>query len=218
MARLQLNKSSLARETANLEAYERFLPSLDLKRRQLMAQRAAAARALAATQEEIEAVVRGIGARAPMLANTDIALDDLVAVEGADYGVQNIVGVKLPTFKGARVSVRPYSRLAKPHWVDLVVEKLREALTLHLRKEVEARRLELLEEAVKTVTQRVNLFEKVLIPRTRKNIKRIRIYLSDEQVSAVVRSKLAKRKHAGAAVTIDVAPPAPEPGAGDGAA
>ena len=42
MARLQLNKSSLAREAAQLRSYERFLPSLDLKRQQLMAERAKA--------------------------------------------------------------------------------------------------------------------------------------------------------------------------------
>jgi V/A-type H+-transporting ATPase subunit D len=46
------------------------------------------------------------------------------------------------------------------------------------------------------VTQRVNLFEKVLIPRARKSIQRIRVYLSDEERAAVVRSKIAKRKQA----------------------
>ncbi len=199
MARLQLNKSSLARETASLKAYERFLPSLDLKRRQLMAERAKAARTLAATNAAIEETVRGIGARAPMLANEDVAIDDLVRVVRTDYGEENVVGVKLPTLRGADVEVRPYGRLAKPHWVDLVATRLQEALTLHLRKAVEVERMALLNEAVKTVSQRVNLFEKVLIPRAKTNIKRIKIYLSDEQVSAVVRSKLAKRKNAEAA-------------------
>lgn len=201
MARLQLNKSSLARETASLRAYERFLPSLDLKRRQLMAERAKAERALAATRAAIDALVRDIGARAPMLANTDIALDGLVAIERVAYGEQNVVGVTLPTLEAVEVSVRPYSRLSQPHWVDFVVARLQEALTLHARQMVEARRVSRLEEAVKTVAQRVNLFEKVLIPRAKANIKRIKIYLSDEQVSAVVRSKIAKRKHAAAAVS-----------------
>ena len=49
---------------------------------------------------------------------------------------------------------------------------------------------------MRKVTQRVNLFEKVLIPRTREQIRRIRIYLSDAERAAVVRSKIAKRKHA----------------------
>ncbi len=49
---------------------------------------------------------------------------------------------------------------------------------------------------MRTVTQRVNLFDKVLIPQTRENIKRIRIALSDAERAAVVRSKIAKKKRA----------------------
>lgn len=42
MARLALNKSSLARESGQLSEYKRFLPSLELKRLQIMAERAKA--------------------------------------------------------------------------------------------------------------------------------------------------------------------------------
>jgi V/A-type H+-transporting ATPase subunit D len=55
------------------------------------------------------------------------------------------------------------------------------------------------------VSQRVNLFEKVLIPNARRDIARIKIFLSDIERAAVVTSKIAKSKHARAA-------------AGDGAA
>ena len=40
----------------------------------------------------------------------------------------------------------------------------------------------------------MNLFEKVKIPETQANIKKISIYMADQQVSAVVRSKISKRK------------------------
>jgi V/A-type H+-transporting ATPase subunit D len=39
----------------------------------------------------------------------------------------------------------------------------------------------------------VNLFEKIKIPETRGNIKKIQVYLGDQQTSAVVRGKIAKR-------------------------
>jgi V/A-type H+-transporting ATPase subunit D len=73
---------------------------------------------------------------------------------------------------------------------------LEEAVRLKVEVEVAEERLARLEAAVKTVTQRVNLFEKVLIPRTEARIKRIRIVLGDAEKAAVVRSKIAKRKHA----------------------
>jgi V/A-type H+-transporting ATPase subunit D len=42
----------------------------------------------------------------------------------------------------------------------------------------------------------VNLFEKVLIPRAKKNIRYIQIYLSDMERAAVVASKISKGKQA----------------------
>lgn len=41
-------------------------------------------------------------------------------------------------------------------------------------------------------SQRVNLFEKVMIPTAKANIKKINIYLGDQQTAAVVRGKIAK--------------------------
>ena len=57
-------------------------------------------------------------------------------------------------------------------------------------------RIKRLDHAIRRTTQRLNLFDKVLIPRAKENIKRIKIYLSDMETAAVVRSKIAKRKRA----------------------
>lgn len=196
MARLQLNKSSLARETANLQTYKRFLPSLDLKRQQLMAERAKAAAAVKRIDAEVAAFHDAIGKDLPMLANLEIDLADLVQVTGVELAEENIVGTTLPTLERIDIAVRPYSFLAKPHWIDRLVNRLQAMLDLQVRAQIARRRLSLLDRAVDVITQRVNLFDKVLIPRTAANIKKIRIYLSDEEMAAVVRSKIAKRKRA----------------------
>jgi V/A-type H+/Na+-transporting ATPase subunit D len=52
---------------------------------------------------------------------------------------------------------------------------------------------------VKKVTQRVNLFEKVLIPRTQAHIRKIQIFLGDAERAGVVTAKLAKAKQVEAA-------------------
>lgn len=44
----------------------------------------------------------------------------------------------------------------------------------------------------RVTSQRVNLFEKVMIPTAKANIKKINIYLGDQQTAAVVRGKIAK--------------------------
>lgn len=195
MARLQLNKSSLAREAKNLKTYQRFLPSLDLKRRQLMVERERAAKELAQSLQQRERFNKRVAETIPMLANQDVDLSDLVTVTRVYLGSQNLVGTRLPYLDGVDMQVQPYALLAKPHWVDNVTAMLQEMMTLHISVQVFQRRLDLLNDAVKIINQRVNLFEKVLIPNAEFNIKRIRIYLSDGQMAAVVRSKISKRKH-----------------------
>ncbi len=201
MARLQLSKSALAREQKNLKTYERFLPSLDLKRQQIMAERTRAARRLAETRRAIDACRTEAGEKIPMLASRDVDLTGLAKISDVTLEVENVVGTRLPQLKEVKVEVRDYALMGKPLWVDAAAEMLRRMLELRVRVQVEERRLALLEEAVKTITQRVNLFDKVLIPRARQNIKRIRIYLSDMETAGVVRSKIAKRKRAAAEAT-----------------
>jgi V/A-type H+-transporting ATPase subunit D len=52
----------------------------------------------------------------------------------------------------------------------------------------------LVREELRITTQRVNLFEKVMIPQARENIKKIQICLGDMQTAAVVTGKIAKEK------------------------
>jgi len=198
MPRITLSKSSLTAESRRLATYERFLPSLDLKRKQLLAERAKAARALDEAVVALDALRRSVGERLPMLAMPLSGLDGIARVQSVRLGSENLVGTKLPVLQDVQVELRRYPLLGKPHWVDTLEVLLTEALRLDVRRQVLARRLALLDEAVRTLTQRVNLFDKVLIPRTRENIRKIRIFLADAERAAVVRAKIAKRKRAAA--------------------
>ncbi|SLN31812.1 V-type ATP synthase subunit D [Ruegeria meonggei] len=201
MARLQLNKSSLARQQMQLKSYERFLPSLDLKRQQLMAERAKARTDVMRLQQEVRDLAQQVGEKLPMLAQQGVDLNGLVELKDYKVTEVNVVGVKMPALDRIEVAVRPYSLLAKPHWVDATAQLLHDMIEARLRVTVAKARVKIFDKAVATITQRVNLFEKVLIPRAKANIKKIRIYLSDEQMQAVVRSKISKRKHAQEAVS-----------------
>jgi V/A-type H+-transporting ATPase subunit D len=196
MARLALNKSSLSKLSRQLVTFEKFLPSLDLKRKQLMAERAKAQGALQRTGREMATLRESIAGRLPMLANREVELADLVQLKAARLGEENVVGTRLPVLQDVEVQLRDYGYLEKPHWVDRLCDELTSMIELHIRLTVEQRRVALLEEAVRKVTQRVNLFEKVLIPRAKEQIRKIRIYLSDAERASVVRSKIAKRKRA----------------------
>ena len=194
MARLALNKSSLTRQMSQLKSYQEYLPSLDLKRRQLIAEQTKARVRVAEAEAKINAFNPLIEQNLPMLSNDEVELTDLVTITDVQYGQENVVGTWLPTLNHVQIQEFAYALLGKPHWVDRLVELLKAALQSHIEKQVATQRLELLDKAVRTITQRVNLFDKVLIPRTQANIKKIQVFLSDSERAAVVRSKIAKAK------------------------
>ena len=194
MARLKLSKASLQEELVKLKLYEKLLPSLELKRRQLAIELDKARKEYTATRAEVERLEARVGAELPMLANTEIELKDLVKMTALDIGQENVVGVRLPVLKEVECQVAEYSPLAKPAWVDALAERLVDAAAARTRIQVAAERVRILGRAERRITQRVNLFEKILIPRTRKSIERIQIWLGDMGRAAVVQAKLAKAR------------------------
>jgi V/A-type H+-transporting ATPase subunit D len=80
--------------------------------------------------------------------------------------------------------------------VDILVDQLKQMVEQKTRIDVAAERVRLLEQAERRITQRVNLFDKILIPTAKKNIKKIQIYLADAERAAVVRSKITKKMRA----------------------
>lgn len=195
MARLTLSKSAMSQQRNQLRLYQRFLPSLDLKRRQLIGEQARATQALAEREAKVAELTAQIGTMLPMLANQEIDVAGLVHVKEVRLAEENVVGVKLPVLAEIVCEVRDYSMLAKPHWVDALVDQLRRMAELKIQLQVYAERVRCVERAVRRTTQRVNLFEKVLIPTAKQNIKRIQVFLADAERAAVVRSKIAKARH-----------------------
>ncbi len=195
MAKLALNKSSLSREKQRRQSYGRYLPSLELKQKQLLAERKKAQESLAAHQRQLAEVQASISRRLPMLVLESIDMSGLVTVEGVKLREENLLGVRLPQLAQMTVRRADYGYLARPHWFDELARALEQVLRLRLEEQVLAIRVQRLEAAVRTITQRVNLFAKVLIPRARANIKRIGLFLADQERAGVVRSKLAKHKH-----------------------
>lgn len=194
MPKLSLNKSALHKERTQLALYKKVLPSLDLKRRQLMREMNAAKQAFEAAKAEIDRYVAQTAHKYPMLANRKIEHEDLVRIADIEFSERNIVGVRIPTLQAIRFEEAAYPVLGKPVWTEMAIGRIKEALRMEIEKEMLHHRITLIERALVKVTQRVNLFEKVLIPTAQNNIKRLAILLDDMQRSSVVRSKLAKSK------------------------
>jgi V/A-type H+/Na+-transporting ATPase subunit D len=192
MARLSLSKSTLTQLTRQLKTYQNFLPSLDLKRRQLLAEQEKARRELRELTDRQETLRPMVEKQIPMLGYTHVEVRGIVRVTKTEIVDENVMGIHLPKLSGLEIKVSEYPFLGKPHWVDRLVQLLKQAMEIRINRRVMERRLELLASAAKVISQRVNLFEKVLIPKTKADVQRIRVYLSDSERAGIVRAKIAK--------------------------
>jgi len=192
---MTLNKSALQKEQEKLALYKRLLPSLDLKRRQLTLELGRARKELDTGGKTMEELVDRTAADLPLLAGQERDLSGLVRLKSARVEEENLVGVTLPVLKEMSWEVSDYSLLAEPPWVDVLVESIQRVAEQKKRVQVPTERVTLLARANRRITQRINLFQEILIPETEQNIRRIRIVLGDAEMSAVVRSKIAKALH-----------------------
>jgi V/A-type H+-transporting ATPase subunit D len=194
LAKIKLTKNELKVQKDALKMYRRYLPTLTLKKQQLQSEiRTIEAKAIAVRQER-ENLEKGFSSWIAVFSEKSAFPDGIITVSNIRKGIGNIAGVTIPTFEGADFSRGDYDLYETPLWVDIAANHMEKAMSLDLEAEVLDEQVRLLEKELLSTSQRVNLFEKVKIPETEENIKKISIYMADQQVNAVVRSKISKRK------------------------
>jgi len=198
MAKIKLTKNELKKQKDALKMYQRYLPTLQLKKQQLQTEirgLEAKSRELAATRSGLRTEIRAwiaVFGEEDEFRRSDGSW--IISVDRVRTGVGNIAGVEIPIFEGAEFSLDDYDLFSKPLWIDKALDRIRALLRLDLEMKVLAEQILRLANELRITSQRVNLFEKVKIPETLDFIKKIRIYLGDQQTAQVVRGKIAKRK------------------------
>ena len=188
-----LNKGTLATKKKQLLTYQRYLPALELKQQQLMMVQKQEGEVLIAISQKRIALCEFVKQQLPMLACNTFRLEELVELQSWNVEEEYVVGIVLPHLASVTLRRKPYGFLARPHWVDSVVDCLEQAIRLSLEYDIQLQRVDALKKATQSATQRVNLFSKILVPETKQAIKKIQVYVSDSEAAAVVRAKLTKK-------------------------
>ena len=196
---VKLTKNELKVQKDRLKQFQRYLPTLQLKKQQLQAVVMQAAAQLEQVERQRQAAVAGLDDWVAVFAENDSfppdkRLETLVRPRSVVCGQENIAGVTVPVFRELSFEDICYDVADYPLWVDTAAVRLREIARLDALEKTLRRQVELLERELRATAQRVNLFEKVKIPEAKENIRVIGIYLGDQQTSAVVRGKIAKKK------------------------
>ena len=196
---VKLTKNELKVQKDRLKQFQRYLPTLQLKKQQLQAVVMQVTVQLEQVARQRQAAVAGLDDWVAVFAENDSfpaekRLETLIRPKHVVCGEENIAGVVVPVFQELSFEDIRYDVADYPLWVDTAAVRLREIARLDALEKTLRRQVELLEQELRSTAQRVNLFEKVKIPEAKENIRVIGIYLGDQQTSAVVRGKIAKKK------------------------
>ena len=193
MAKVKLTKNELRNQKDQLKRFQRYLPTLQLKKQQLQMVIRQIEAQEQQKREERDELKHRIDAWIDVFGE-DLGLEEMVTVRNVSTDTGNIAGVDIPVFESIEYEDIEWDLFEMPVWVDAAIGRVKELVAADAELEILQEQHKLIAEELRITTQRVNLFEKVKIPETKENIRRIRIYLGDQQTAEVVRGKIAKKK------------------------
>jgi len=195
MADVKLTKNELRDQQNKLSQLLRYLPTLQLKK-SLLQQEVFDAR-LEKDEHESEYSKRKDDVfqfAALFSEHLYIDISPYIKPKEVTKRYENIAGAEVPYLESCTFEPLEYDLFETPAWLEgalLFLQQMQKALiALDIAKE----KLHILEKELREVSIRVNLFEKILIPRCENNIRKIKVFLGDVQLAAVCQAKVAKRK------------------------
>jgi V/A-type H+/Na+-transporting ATPase subunit D len=195
MAEIKLTKNELRSQQQRLAQLEKYLPTLQLKKAMLQLEVNDARSEISKSEAEYEKVHNEVEEYSLLVSDT-VSFDFTEAAKVTKIAkrYENIAGVEVPYFDGITFENFSYTLFDTPAWVDSIVVGLRSLAEARAKISVAREKKAALEKELRSVSIRVNLFEKILIPRALDNIKKIKVFLGDQQLSAVSQAKVAKEK------------------------
>jgi len=193
MAKLKLTKNEQKKQKDSLKRYQRYLPTLMLKKQQLQAEIRTVEIRVAELRNIKERMNESFQKWLAVFGEEGIFTPDILRITKLVAGEGNIAGVPIPVFEDAEFETAQYDLLEKPLWLDKAVDNMKRSLLLDLEMQCMEEQQRRLKKELQTTSQRVNLFEKIKIPEAITNIKKIGVYLGDQQTAAVVRGKISKK-------------------------
>lgn len=193
--KIKYTRTELKHQRDALTRFKRYLPTLKLKQQQVQTSIVHTRQLFGKMQDAVDATKRTISEYDGLFSNVaSINYRKIAAPDKIKTTTHSIAGVHVPQFEKIVFPEVDYSLFGTAPWVDRAVADLKKLNRQTAELDILQKCLDLLQAELKKVMQRVNLFEKVMIPKTMDNIRRIRIALGDQMTASVARAKIAKAK------------------------
>ncbi len=193
MAKIKFTKNELKVQKENLKRFTRYLPTLELKKMQLLAEIRLIQNRVDQLNDEIEKVEKQVNSWADVFAE-EIDLNDFFQVKEIKTDQDNIAGIDIPVYKEVIFEDTEYDLYQTPLWIDKGIAVSKGQIERKAEYKIAKQKQDIIADELRVTIQRIKLFEEVKIPEARESIRVIQIFLGDQLTAAVVRGKIAKGK------------------------
>ncbi len=193
MAKIKYTKNELKKQKDDLKRFTRYLPTLELKKKQLLAEIRLIQNQIDKLTAESEKVKKEVSKWVDLFAE-EIDLPEFYEVLEITTDVGNIAGIDIPLFVEVVFVDKDYDYYTTPLWVDKGIEVVKDQIQRKAELQIAQKQQEIIREELRITIQRIKLFEEVKIPEAKENIRVIQIFLGDQMTAEVVRGKIAKAK------------------------
>lgn len=190
--KFQYNKTALNELDKKLKARARALPTIKSKESALRLEVKKAKGDAERMDAELEAKMQAMDGFARLFTEFK---PDLIRVEDVQLETYKIAGVRIPRLKEIVFKEKEYPLFNAPLWYADGLGVLKDLVRIGIESEIYTCKMNLLDDARKKTTQKVNLYEKVQIPGYNEAIRKIKRFLEDEDNLAKSAQKIVKRRH-----------------------
>lgn len=193
MSKIKLTKNELKKQKDNLKRFTRYLPTLELKKKQLLLEIRNIQNTIDTLQAQMNRENEQVSQWVDVFAE-DIDLTEYVKIREVQTNHGNIAGIDIPIFDDVVFDESDYDLYQSPLWVDMGIKVTKNQIHRLARLQIAEQQQEIIRDELQVTIQRIKLFEEVKIPEAKHFIRVIQIYLGDLQTAEVVRGKIAKAK------------------------
>jgi len=192
---VKFTKIELSRLQKQYTLYRRYLPTLQMKKALLQIQVRKAEEEIQQLQRNYlkeKSLVEGYSRLLSGISVTDC--EESVSIEKIHLQFENIAGIEIPIFHDIQFKDPKNMMMSQPIWVDDMINFLRNLRKALEKVKVAKTKKEILVKEFRTVSIRVNLFEKRLLPNLERDIMKIKVFISDQDLQGVAQAKVSKKK------------------------
>ncbi|MCL1821862.1 MAG: V-type ATP synthase subunit D [Prolixibacteraceae bacterium] len=189
--KFQYNKTSQQNLEKQLKVREKALPTLKNKESALRVEVKRAKDKAAELNRLYDEMILSYENMARLWGEFD---QKLLKINDVKLAAKKLAGVFTPSFEGIDFEITTGNLFNQPVWFADGIAIIKKIAETAIEREVNIRKMELLNSARRKTTQKVNLYEKVQIPGFQDAIRKIKRFMEDEDNLSKSAQKIVKNK------------------------